>query len=844
MREKGGVGMRAAALLLLLQCSSSVAASSEREQKLDTLFQSSVLSKLPHAPGAGTGAARSASVQSQVDDVCRTPRASCMAALLYSTQTRVPNPAGLSRDVAACSRAQCGCAGAPASFNTTQEMCLGSDALHPLDYTHSERSTGKTWFPYATCPQVEKCVSPVCDIVAWKKYTTGIDACDAMWFCMRTEVDAELKTCASAVTIDKDNTTCAQADVCTTLQATYDVIPEGKPDCAWEYARVLADSKAKDEIDSTCATTACHCVRRGVPWSCDGKNTCCINNVAWDSSNTTGGITRFNTLTCDDAALCLPAVAYCKLVAEPQKRLPAACRSYPLDSFTRDRGCDDAASATAFAGTDGACAGAHLGTACDLVKAATVARCDAAPLLYQVCPPGSAAGGAGKCVCAAGSTCAAGGACVRTTCAAQCGVHAAQAVPSSSGGCLCVCADGWSGAQCNVVSDDDSWPLWQCIVVSLGACLFLLLVAAAVYFVARRRHGGGCCCCGPRRPELEEELFGKGGVIDASADYEDPFPLPAPGPASSRAPTEAGSRHGLANTPSASDASALGGDDAPPQAENAGGDKAQPSAASATVTAAAAALSAALVAEPPLPLQRRRQVESEPQRTTTTAETVPASVPPLRRAAESEPARSRRSSTISAAPYIPRVDSEAMTEKPRRQRRASFASEVTTATRCSKKGSSVGGRRSSVSKTELALVHAEEEMRVLPRRKRSSGKKRSSSHGRRTRSNSRHSDAGSRAKTPKRSSGVVDLADPREAAELDEALSSLRHELQREKGVVATVAPPQRRGRSQSAVAFRTSDMEEARLDAQQYHPLSPPKQVAPPAAFTPRQAEILARHL
>ena len=393
------------------------------------------------------------------------------------------------------------------------------------------------------------------------------------------------------------------------------------------------------------------------------------------------------------------------------------------------------------------------------------------------------------------------------------------------------------GARCDVASDDDSWPLWQCIVVTLGVCLFLLLAAAALRGVARR---GGCC--GPRRPELEEELFGKGGVIDASADYEDPFPLPAPGPGSSRAPTESGSRHGLANTPSASDASAMGGvgDDFPSQAENAGGDKAPPPAAAATATAAAAALSAAMAAEPPLPLQRRRQVESEPQRTTT-VETVPASaasVPPLRRQAESEPARSRRSSTISAAPYIPRVDSEAMTEKPRRQRRASFASEVTATTRCSKKGSSVGGRRSSVSKTELALVHAEEEMRVLPRRKRSSGKKRSSSHGRRTRSNSRHSDAGSRAKTPRR--GVVDLADP----ELDEALSSLRHELQREKSVVATVVPPQRRGRSQSAVAFRTSDMEEARLDAQRYHPLSPPKQVAPPAAFTPRQAEILARHL
>ena len=148
---------------------------------------------------------------------------------------------------------------------------------------------------------------------------------------------------------------------------------------------------------------------------------------------------------------CVPDVTYCKMVAEPERYMPAECAGHALAMYEKGASCTSAR--TLFAG--GAQCSAGAVTACDIVRSATVAHCDTAPLLtYQACPADTTSDATGKCICNESpglvTSCGADGVCARVptptapSCPLKetCGEHAANVVATVSG-CDCECNAGW-----------------------------------------------------------------------------------------------------------------------------------------------------------------------------------------------------------------------------------------------------------------------------------------------------------------------------------------------------------------------------------------------------------------
>ena len=211
---------------------------------LEGLFETRVLTHYAHHAHRDT---RMASVLS-TSDACSAPRAACMSQLLF-TENRNPDPKGLVAEAATCAQRQCSCAGTPDAYDAVKQVCTASSGTN-LDYHYSEAygNGTRTWYPGASCAQVEGCFSAVCDITAWKTYTAGLPACDTMWYCMRRDIEARKGACVDSATVDSSNATCAQDMVCAVEQIEAATMPEVAVDCGWEYSRVMGDDATTQKV--------------------------------------------------------------------------------------------------------------------------------------------------------------------------------------------------------------------------------------------------------------------------------------------------------------------------------------------------------------------------------------------------------------------------------------------------------------------------------------------------------------------------------------------------------------------------------------------------------------------
>eukprot|EP01064_Diplonema_japonicum_P035212 TRINITY_DN7555_c0_g1_i1.p1 TRINITY_DN7555_c0_g1~~TRINITY_DN7555_c0_g1_i1.p1 ORF type:complete len:436 (+),score=102.83 TRINITY_DN7555_c0_g1_i1:40-1308(+) len=321
----------------------------------------------------------------------------CTGALVQAPAGVSPDPAELGPDSAKCAFELCNCAGPPAAYDPALQACnVGNKPL-----TSATVNSTATHYPHATCKQVEGCINAPCDINAWKKYTTGLPECDTMWHCMKQQLQTSLATCSEHVTTDSNGAVCNQDPICAEKQKTYAVMPAGKVDCKWEYSKVQSDAASVQKIENKCASLACSCMRRGTVGTCNGKTSCCINGNSWDTHVVNAeGVATYDVMDCEEVDVCLSAVTYCHLVQEPESLMPAECKGYAhnlyTDKVTVHTSCT---SSLPIFTRDGECTNA-AGNACELVEAATQARCDTIPHMYQTCRPGTEVHAvSGVCVC-------------------------------------------------------------------------------------------------------------------------------------------------------------------------------------------------------------------------------------------------------------------------------------------------------------------------------------------------------------------------------------------------------------------------------------------------------------
>eukprot|EP01063_Lacrimia_lanifica_P021614 TRINITY_DN2909_c1_g1_i1.p1 TRINITY_DN2909_c1_g1~~TRINITY_DN2909_c1_g1_i1.p1 ORF type:complete len:864 (+),score=203.88 TRINITY_DN2909_c1_g1_i1:99-2594(+) len=472
--------------------------------------------------GGGSGAGRGVSTQAFVEPECRPAVARCMAALTFAADPDPEHdPAALGAAMATCSKKQCECAGAPASYSPATETCTVGENLFDHQFTDAR---GATVFPYATCDQVAGCLVGTCEVDAWVKYTPEDNAaCNAMWHCMNRAARGAADACASSV-VRAGGAVCEQQAQCARLNAVAAAIPAGAPDCEAEYARVMADPAAQNQIEETCAGVACSCLRRGSVGVCDGATSCCISGAKWDAFHLSENGLAYHSLTCGEAELCAPAAAYCKLVSEPDKRLPEACRGYSHGRYTDGRARPDACFVPSHTvwGRDEATADGHAVCArattnpCTMVKSAAVARCNTPPRLYQTCPAETTPDAAGRCACnsIAGHTamCTAG-VCVFTpvecTTDASCSGHAVSAaLNATADGCDCVCEPRWTGARCDI-SEGEGEADWDPLLVGVvgGAAALVVLAAALAFVVCRGRRAQRGDAPTRRAPSLEQSFL-------------------------------------------------------------------------------------------------------------------------------------------------------------------------------------------------------------------------------------------------------------------------------------------------------------------------------------------------
>ncbi|KAJ9458535.1 hypothetical protein DIPPA_07261 [Diplonema papillatum] len=427
---------------------------------------------------------------------CEAPLAKCMTALAFAPPTRRPDPASLADDLAKCTVQLCNCAGGSAAYDADRRACLvDGEAIDAKTVTLGGNGSGgsRTVYTHAACDQIEGCFNTPCDALVWKAYTADLAACEPLWFCMRREAESALASCRSAdTTSDAGGRTCPQAGICSDLEAIGSVLPEGSPDCEWEYKRVMADPAVMRQVEEACASVVCSCLRRGAVETCDSKVACCISGSAWDTATvSTRGEVAYTLLDCEEVRSCLPAAMYCGHVEEPTKHLPAACQDYAKGLYMGGTACTT--SAASVGSSTGACEGAPL-DACDAVRQAAEARCEEKPSMYQVCPLGTSDDAAGRCACepsGGNATQCVGGRCVRPapvcTAAGNCSGHAARAVPSSSA-CACDCFEDWTGPTCATRAPGGEDATTMLLVGVLAGCAVAVAgLSGAVCIVLRRR---------------------------------------------------------------------------------------------------------------------------------------------------------------------------------------------------------------------------------------------------------------------------------------------------------------------------------------------------------------------
>eukprot|EP01059_Diplonema_ambulator_P005426 TRINITY_DN15158_c0_g1_i2.p1 TRINITY_DN15158_c0_g1~~TRINITY_DN15158_c0_g1_i2.p1 ORF type:complete len:736 (+),score=199.82 TRINITY_DN15158_c0_g1_i2:328-2208(+) len=340
-----------------------------------------------------------------------------------------------------------------------------------------------------------------------------------MWYCMKHRLASDLTTCQADITLDKDNATCKQTPICEHKQASYDVMPAGKVDCQWEYSQVLSEADNLKHIDEKCSALACSCMRRGSTGLCKGQTSCCINGNPWDTSVVTDATVTYEQMSCDDIDVCLPAVTYCKLVQEPELMMPDECKGYALGLYTTKASARSTCQSKARVLARGQQCNDAPGNACELITAASLAKCNTIPHMYQVCRSDATVDAVtGACVCTNVShlvtTCHASGDCIYTplpqgpicTVAANCSNHASAAEVDAQGLCQCTCTGSWTGATCSSDSSNDV-PI---LMIVIAACAVVLCVAIgfAVYCVKSRNKK-----CEPCLNEQLLEMKGKDIVI-------------------------------------------------------------------------------------------------------------------------------------------------------------------------------------------------------------------------------------------------------------------------------------------------------------------------------------------
>ena len=496
-RMNNSTNMPTALLQILMLAWLCIVTSAGNADVLEELFRSMVLQRGQQRNSRGAN-----ELSINFAEGCEPLMSRCMSSLTLAPSSWTPDPAELRAEADKCSLEVCICAGSPATYDASTGLCKSSTSPDTLFEDNSKLVDRPEVLKYsqASCDQIERCSNNPCDIKAWVKYTKGLATCDTLWNCVKKQVGKVVDSCSTKVTVDKDNNTCDQNDICRDLSAAHAVIPEGSVDCGWEYQRTQTDPIITSEINTKCSTESCSCIRRGTVTNTCGNSTsptCCVGGHPWDEHQLTSEFTSYSHLTCEEADLCVSAATYCKKVSQPEQYMPSECKGKAMEYQVKSSNCYAGESKTVKSVAEGtACPGAPS-SICERLSAATTAKCDIIPLLHQSCDSQSSLASDGFCRCKSipnHNTVCLKGSCLSTpngglvcTKVDNCTNHAVSAT-IIDGGCICSCQPNWYGDYCEVMnsgSKDSQLPTETIIGVAVGCAFLCVFMAAAICYVTK-----------------------------------------------------------------------------------------------------------------------------------------------------------------------------------------------------------------------------------------------------------------------------------------------------------------------------------------------------------------------